>query len=59
MFPLPPAVDAAAAAQHDDHGGVPLYMKVWGILLIGTVVEVAMAYVQPKMQLSVTDVVSR
>ena len=47
MFPLPPAVDEVAAAHHDDHGaGVPLFVKVWGILLALTAVEVGLAYLR-------------
>jgi len=47
MFPLPSAVDEVAAAHHEDHGGgIPLYMKVWGILLLLTAVEVGLAYLR-------------
>jgi cytochrome c oxidase subunit 4 len=47
MYPLPPAVDEAIAA-HAEHsgGGIPLYMIVWGGLLILTLVEVLLAYLQ-------------
>jgi cytochrome c oxidase subunit 4 len=49
LYPLPPAVDEAV---HHHHSGasVPLFMKVWGILLFLTAIEVGLA----RMQLGVT-----
>jgi cytochrome c oxidase subunit 4 len=53
MYPLPPAVDESA--HEEDHGGAttPLFMKVWGGLLFLTAIEVAIAYGQPWLKLSV------
>jgi cytochrome c oxidase subunit 4 len=43
LFPLPPAVDQTV--HYDAHSaGVPLFMKVWGGLLILTMIEVVLAY---------------
>ena len=45
MYPLPPAVDESV--EHHEHGAsVPLFMKVWGILLFLTAVEVILARLQ-------------
>ncbi len=42
--PLPPAVDESV--HYHGHGGVPLFMTVWGGLLAMTVIEVFLAYLQ-------------
>jgi cytochrome c oxidase subunit 4 len=45
MYPLPPAVDESV--EHHEHGAsIPLFMKVWGILLLLTAVEVVLARLQ-------------
>ena len=45
MFPLPPSVDESV--HHEDHGAnVPLFMKVWGVLLFLTIVEIGLARMQ-------------
>lgn len=45
MYPLPPAVDETV--HHEDHGaGVPLFMKVWGGLIVLTLIEVGLAYMK-------------
>jgi len=45
LYPLPPAVDESV--DHHEHGAsIPLFMKVWGILLFLTAVEVVLARLQ-------------
>jgi cytochrome c oxidase subunit 4 len=47
--PLPPAVDHKAAeayAAHAHGDSIPLYMKVWAGLLVLTLLEVGLAYLQ-------------
>ena len=45
LYPLPPAVDESVSHEH--HGaGIPLFMKVWGVLVVLTLVEVGLARMQ-------------
>jgi len=46
IYPLPPSVDESVS--HEDHGGagVPLFLKVWGVLLFLTAVEIGLARMQ-------------
>src|SRR5580693_5891605 len=45
IYPLPPAVDESV--DHHEHGAsVPLFMKVWGVLLFLTAIEVVLARLQ-------------
>jgi cytochrome c oxidase subunit 4 len=49
LYPLPPAVDESVPHHHSG-ASVPLFMKVWGLLLFLTAIEVGLA----RMQLGVT-----
>jgi cytochrome c oxidase subunit 4 len=49
LYPLPPAVDEAVH-HHASGASIPLFMRVWGILLFLTAIEVGLA----RMQLGVT-----
>jgi cytochrome c oxidase subunit IV len=45
LYPLPPAVDESV--EHHEHGAsIPLFMKVWGVLLFLTAIEVVLARLQ-------------
>ncbi len=49
LYPLPPAVDESV--EYHAHGAsIPLFMKVWGVLLFLTLLEVGLA----RMQVAVT-----
>ncbi len=58
MFPLPPAVDTAVAEQEHHGPSDAFFMQIWGILIVGTLAEVAMAYLQPRMQLTITTMLT-